>query len=106
MPAMQEGGDEAIGELAITPSKACCALVHGVPHRPVHEGASSACRPSSSKRLRVQDIRYIWARMSPRRAESFSRRLTLPPRTRSEMSERKENAEEKPCELLVVAFGF
>ncbi|ETH06551.1 hypothetical protein L571_3054 [Bordetella pertussis 2371640] len=49
-------------------------------------------RPSSSQRLSTADSRYSSDRMSPRRAEIISRRLSAPPSAPSATSASSANA--------------
>lgn len=76
----RKAANSRLGKLAITPSKASPALNRQSCSAQCSSGRSAAGRPSSSKRLRAQEARYIWASTSPRRAESFSLRFSEPPR--------------------------
>ena len=105
--AVQEGGDEADREVGDDAIEGFLRLVHRIPDRPVQQrrigGLTAFILDSASA---WQEIRYIWARMSPRRAESFSLRLRLPPSTSMRDVGEEGEGRRETRQLLVVATGF
>ena len=82
------------GKLAIHAIEGLLRLVHGVPDRPVGQRRIFLLAAFGFIALQVQEIRYIWARMSPRRADSFAA-LDAAAQHQQDMSERKAKAAEK-----------